>query len=50
MWQRKFDKLYALVQDDFTKQWSDKIDECIRDGVTYGFFASSINASFGMKN
>lgn len=36
MWQRKFDKLYALMQDDFTKQWSDMIDECIRDGVTYG--------------
>ena len=33
---RYFNKLYALMQDDFTKQWSDKIDECIRDGVTYG--------------
>ena len=31
-----FDKLYELVQDDFTKQWSDKVDECIRDNTTYG--------------
>ncbi len=33
---RYFDKLYELVQDDYTKQWSEKIDECIRDGVTFG--------------
>jgi hypothetical protein len=33
---RYFDKLYALLEDDYTKQWSDKIDECISDGVTYG--------------
>lgn len=30
-----FDKLYQLVQDDYTKQWSDKLDECIRDGKTF---------------
>ena len=31
-----FDKLYELVQDDYTKQWTDMMDECIRDGVTFG--------------
>ena len=31
-----FDKLYALLEDDYTKQWSDKLDECMRDYVTYG--------------
>ena len=33
---RYFDKLYALLEDDYTKQWSDKLDECMRDCVTYG--------------
>ncbi len=33
---RYFDKLYELAQDGYTKQWSEKIDECIRDGVTFG--------------
>ena len=33
---RYFYELYDLVQDDYTKQWSDKLDECKRDGTTYG--------------
>ncbi len=33
---RYFYKLYALLEDDYTKQWSDKLDECMRDCVTYG--------------
>ena len=31
-----FNKLYSLLEDDYTKQWSDKIEECERDCVTYG--------------
>ena len=33
---RYFNKIYALLEDDYTKQWSDKIEECERDCVTYG--------------
>ena len=32
---RYFNKLYSLLEDDYTKQWSDKIEECaerITDG------------------
>ena len=31
-----FSHLYKLVQDDYTKQWSDLLDECARDQTTYG--------------
>ena len=36
---RKFNKLfndlYALCEDDYTKQFSDLLDECNREGTTY---------------
>ena len=30
-----FDKLYALLEDDYTKQFSDLLDEFNREGTTY---------------
>lgn len=30
-----FDSLYQLLEDEYTKQFSDKLDECARDGITY---------------
>jgi hypothetical protein len=30
-----FDTLYQMLEDDFTKQFSDKLDECAEEGVTY---------------
>lgn len=32
---RYFEKLYALCEDDYTKQFSDLLDECSREGTTY---------------
>ena len=32
---RYFDKLYALCEDDYTKQFSDLLLECMSEGVTY---------------
>ena len=31
-----FNTLYRMLEDDYTKQFSDKLDECAREGVTYG--------------
>ena len=33
--QSLFYDLYALCEDDYTKQFSDLLDECMREGVTY---------------
>ena len=33
---RYFHLLYQMLEDDYTKQWSDKLDECMRDNTTYG--------------
>ena len=33
--QNLFAKLYALCEDDYTRQFSDLLDECNRDGTTY---------------
>lgn len=30
-----FEKLYDLLEDDYTKQFSDKLDECAGEGTTY---------------
>ena len=31
-----FHVLYQMLEDDYTKQWSDKLDECMQDYTTYG--------------
>ena len=31
-----FHILYQMLEDDYTKQWSDKLDECMQDSTTYG--------------
>ena len=31
-----FYDLYQMLEDDYTKQWSDKLDECMQDSTTYG--------------
>ncbi len=31
-----FHILYHMLEDDYTKQWSDKLDECMQDSTTYG--------------
>ena len=30
-----FEKLYRLLEDDYTKQFSDQIDECNQNGITF---------------
>ena len=30
-----FNTLYQMLEDDYTKQFSDKLDECAQEGVTY---------------
>ena len=32
---RYYDKLYSLLEDDYTKQFSDLLNECSADGTTY---------------
>lgn len=32
---RYFEKLYELVQDDYTKQFTDMMDECNRDNIQF---------------
>ena len=32
---RYFEKLYNLCEDDYTKQFSDLLDECAQEGTTY---------------
>ena len=32
---RYFDRLYAMLEDDYTKQFSDLLLECMAEGVTF---------------